>query len=245
MKCVEIIHVNGVAFSVEKEACDALSTYVHALEVYFKNKPGGEEVISDIEARIGELFVGRPGGARAVVTPGDVAQVIAMLGTVEDIAGESDSGDTPGRAERPLKRLYRDVERRLVGGVCAGISRWTGIHVGVIRLLFVIAIFFWGFSCLVYLALYVITPPARKTVKKLEMLGKPVNVNTIAGSVNGSGAFTGRTRGGVGDLLVDVVREKSRHFCLVKDEVAKQLSEGNTTLSVIARTIKMLAIDTN
>jgi hypothetical protein len=44
---------------------------------------------------------------------------------------------------------------------------------------------------------------------------------------------------------MEEVREKPRHFYLVKDKVPKQLSGRNIRLCVIARAIKMLEIDTN
>ncbi|MDR0766037.1 MAG: PspC domain-containing protein [Odoribacteraceae bacterium] len=189
MKCIKIIQVNGISFHVEEEACDSLSAYMEALKEYFNNEPGAGEIIADIEARIEELFAERPGGVDAVVTAGEVARVIETLGTVEDIAGSAPgagSGVASPPPERPFKRIYRDMDRRYIGGVCAGIAHWTGIPAGIIRLLFIVITPLWGFSLVVYLLLYVIIPPARGAAQKLEMTGQPVNIDTIARSVNES-----------------------------------------------------------
>ncbi|MDR2413379.1 MAG: PspC domain-containing protein, partial [Odoribacteraceae bacterium] len=189
MKCVKIIQINGVSLQIEDEACDRLSAYMESLEQYFSNEPGADEIIADIEARIEELFTERPGGIEAVVTAEEVARVIATLGTVEDFAGNaagarSDAGEA--RQERSFKRIYRDTDNRYVGGVCAGIAHWTGIHATVIRLFFVLMTLLGGISVLLYLVLYIIIPPARNRAQKLEMTGQPVNINTIERSVKES-----------------------------------------------------------
>jgi phage shock protein PspC (stress-responsive transcriptional regulator) len=207
MKRVEIIHINGLAFSIEDEAYGRLSAYMDALDTYFKTEPGGEEIMADIEARISELFAERSGGIRAVVTSEDVSRVIAMLGTVEDIAGSAlDTDDLSSGSTRPkkqIKRLYRDPDRRYLGGVCAGIAHWTGIHVAIIRLLFVAAMLFWGFSCLIYLFLCMVIPLAKSTAQKLEMMGQPVNISTIAMSAKNS--FTASSiRQSINQFVIEV-----------------------------------------
>jgi phage shock protein PspC (stress-responsive transcriptional regulator) len=207
MKRVEIIHVNGITFSIDDDAYNTLSTYLKSLGDYFKN----EEIIADIETRVAELFSERPGGARAIVTASDVSRVMATLGTVADIAGNApDAGEippAPPRREGQAKRLYRDLDRRYLGGVCAGIACWTGVNVALLRLLFILLTLFWGLSCLVYLVLYMIIPPARSTAQKLEMRGQPVNISTIEKSVRESftsssiGQSLGRFTGDAGAML--------------------------------------------
>jgi phage shock protein PspC (stress-responsive transcriptional regulator) len=189
MKHVEIIHLNGIAFSIDDDAYDSLSAYMDALGNHFKNEPGGEEIIADIENRVAELFSERPGGVKAIVTSEEVARVMATLGTVEDIAGTAPDAESAPRPKGSPRRLYRDPDRRYLGGVCAGLANWTGITPLVIRLVFIAAVFFWGFALLVYLVLWLLVPLARTTAQKLEMHGQPVNINNIARSIKESSSY--------------------------------------------------------
>ncbi|MDR1415385.1 MAG: PspC domain-containing protein [Odoribacteraceae bacterium] len=167
MKRVEIIHVGGITFNMDDDAANSLATYMEALGNYFRNEPGGREIIADIEDRIAELFSARPGGASAVVTLQDVGQVIDTLGTVRDIIGDSpdapgntsdangnasdangNATDAPANApKRQRRRLYRDREERRLGGVCAGIAHYLGIGPVAVRLSFLVVAY--SIGCLI------------------------------------------------------------------------------------------------
>ncbi|MDR0714050.1 MAG: PspC domain-containing protein [Bacteroidales bacterium] len=184
MKRVENIHINGIVFNIEDDACAGLSAYIDALDKYFRHEQGGSEIMADIESRIAELFAERAGGTGQVVTAEDVANVIEVLGAIEDITGANGSAETaePPKQEKTVRRLYRDPDRRCIGGVCAGVSAWMGIHPAILRILFVLTFFLFfhsGISILVYVILWISMPIAKTTAQKLEMQGKPVNISNI------------------------------------------------------------------
>ncbi|MDR1274642.1 MAG: PspC domain-containing protein [Odoribacteraceae bacterium] len=189
MKRVEIIHVGGMTFSMDDDARERLASYVDALGNYFKNEQGGREIIADIENRIAELLAARPGGEKAVVTLPEVEQLIATLGTVEDITGDEPAHDDDEPAGRQPRRLYRDHDARYIGGLCAGIARWAGIRVLAVRLLFILPAACWHewpivfLSIGAYLVACLLVPVANTTARKLEMRGRPVNVSNIEKSV--------------------------------------------------------------
>ncbi len=56
---------------------------------------------------------------------------------------------------------YRDLENKMVGGVCAGLARQFGISVTAIRLAFIITTLAGGWGLLIYLALWIIMPPEK------------------------------------------------------------------------------------
>ena len=193
MKRVETIHINGIVFSIDDDAFGKLCAYLDALGKYFEQEPGGREIITDIEARISELFTERDGDSGKVVTMADVTKVIETLGTPEDIAGadtdnvsesETETGTVPPprpaqQPTKPPRRLYRDPDRRYLGGVCSGIAAWLGISALAVRLLFIFFTFFYGFALGIYFLLWIIVPKAKTTAQKLEMRGEPVNINNI------------------------------------------------------------------
>jgi phage shock protein PspC (stress-responsive transcriptional regulator) len=181
MKRVENIHINGIIFSIEDDAYAGLSAYIDALNKYFKHEQGGNEIMFDIESRIAELFTERPGGTGKVITAEDVLHVTEVLGAIEDITGTGDNSEASeqSKQEKTIRRLYRDLDRRCIGGVCAGISHWTGIHSAFFRILFVVLLPIIPISLLVYIILWISVPKAETTAQKLEMHGKPVNISNI------------------------------------------------------------------
>ena len=225
MKRVETININGINFSIDHDAYDKLGSYINALEKYFENEQGGNEIIFDIEARISELFAERNDGVESVITISDVTNVIETLGTPEDIAGaEQDSVSSSGSeksqasSSKPSKRLYRDPDKRYLGGVCSGLAAWLGVNPLVMRLIFVVITLFYGVSLAVYLILWIIIPKAKTTAQKLEMYGEPVTIGNIEKNVrknisdtsfqqsfrnflNEVGEFLGKTFGVIGRII--------------------------------------------
>ena len=204
MKRVETIHINGIVFSIEDDAFVKLGSYLDTLSKYFENEQGGREIITDIEARIAELFAEQDGSARQVITMTDVTKVIETLGTPEDIAGANtdfETGDVPPpqskqQPPKPSRRLYRDPDRRYLGGVCAGLSAWLGINPVILRLVFVLFVLLPfprfiiniygvhghglpGFFILIYCVLWIVIPKAKTTAQKLSMRGEPVTIGNI------------------------------------------------------------------
>lgn len=72
---------------------------------------------------------------------------------------------------RVKKRIYRDYSKRIVGGVCSGLSYYLGFDRVLIRLFFLVCVFVFGFTIPVYIILWVIIPKARTDEEKTEMVG--------------------------------------------------------------------------
>jgi phage shock protein C len=56
------------------------------------------------------------------------------------------------------RRLYRCRENRMVAGVAGGIAEYAGLDPSLVRLLWVISVFFWGAGILLYIAMAIIVP---------------------------------------------------------------------------------------
>lgn len=87
--------------------------------------------------------------------------------------------DLPEFNESGNKRLFRNEDEKMLGGVCAGAADYFGIDAVWIRLAFLIALFFYGSGVLLYLILWIIIPKAVTAAQKLQMKGEPVDVNNI------------------------------------------------------------------
>lgn len=93
----------------------------------------------------------------------------------------------PGRDDLPVdekvKKLFRNPDDRVIGGVAGGIAAYFGTDVTLIRLLFVLSIFLGGFGLLAYIVLWIITPEAKTLTDKMQMQGEPVTLANIETSV--------------------------------------------------------------
>lgn len=61
-----------------------------------------------------------------------------------------------------MKKLHLSEKNKMIFGVCEGLSASTGIDVRLIRLAFIISIFFGGTGILIYLILFAILPKGLK-----------------------------------------------------------------------------------
>lgn len=178
MKEITRIHVAKIAYDIELDAKKAIQQYINALERYTDDR----EVLEDIEIRITELLAERgvqPGG---IITEDDVAGVRERLGEPTEFAPEeaNDSRSGARELEESGKRMYRDVESGLVGGVLAGMARYFGVDPVWVRLIFlVLLVASFGTAFIVYVILWLIIPPARTAADKLRMSGQSVTLASI------------------------------------------------------------------
>ena len=77
------------------------------------------------------------------------------------------------------KILYRDKENGVIGGVAKGLSNYLKIDANIIRVVFVVSLFFGGAGLLFYLLLWVFTKEAKTIGEKMNMSGFNVNLSNI------------------------------------------------------------------
>lgn len=176
MKEITRIHIAKVAYDIELDAKKDIQKYINALEQYAEE----QEILDDIEIRITELLAERGVSAGGVITKGDVAAVRERLGEPSDFApddagsvGMVEVGDSP-------RRLYRDRDSAVLGGVLAGMARFFRIDPIWVRLGFlVLLIGSGGTAAVLYLVLWLAVPPAKTSAEKLQMRGQPVTLPNI------------------------------------------------------------------
>ena len=136
MNKVQQINLGGVPFTIDEDALEHLTRYLDTIHAHFRQSDGYEEITQDIEARMAELF--QEGmGQRQIVTLKDVRDAIVIMGTPEDFGAEpideTLSEEGPERAHRRThdyrtgRRLFRNPEDEVIGGVCSGIAAYFGI----------------------------------------------------------------------------------------------------------------------
>ena len=180
MKVTVNINLGGYAFNIDEDAYERLRQYMKSLEKEFSVETSAAEIMSDIEGRIAELFKMRLNNFKQVINMKDVEEVMAILGSPELISGTGTSDEPPPRSQR---RIYRDPDRRFIGGVCAGISAYLDWDPLIMRIIFAVLVLPGGFGLALYLILWIVLPEAKTTAQKLEMRGDPVTAGNIRDSV--------------------------------------------------------------
>ena len=183
MKITVSINLGGYSFNIDEDAYDELRRYMKNLEIHFAAEDNSAEILSDIEARIAELLRSKLTVYKQVISIGDIKEVIAVLGTPEDFddngtSSMRDKFSTPG-----YHRMYRDPDKRIIGGVCAGMGAYWEIDPWIIRVILLALAFAGGLGLLTYLILWIVLPEAKTTAQKIEMKGEPVNIQNIKDSV--------------------------------------------------------------
>lgn len=178
MKKTNNISLGKCVFCIEEDAVVKLQQYIKTLEDHYLKEEGGQEIMNDIEVRLAELFTGyQKTNNREYIVMDDVQNAIKIMGTPNDIIDE-EVKEEPKKSK--TRKLYRDVDQRIIAGVAAGLAQWLDIPITVIRILFLLLFFLGGGSVLLYIICWIIIPPATSSTQKLEMQGESVNISNIA-----------------------------------------------------------------
>ncbi len=79
-------------------------------------------------------------------------------------AGAAPSSAPPPIYAAPAKRLMRSSRDKKIGGVCAGLAEYFDLDPTLVRVLWLLAIFFAGTGFLVYMVLWIVLPLAPANV---------------------------------------------------------------------------------
>ena len=186
MKKTLTVNLGGTVFHIDEDAYRLLDNYLSNLKIHFRKEAGADEIIDDIERRISELFAEKLTAGSQVITITDVEEVIARMGKPEDMEAENDSEPSVGNATRTTRhrRLYRNPDDKLLGGVISGMAAYLGWDVTLLRLLLLVVLIC-GVGTLipVYIVCWLVIPEARTAAEKLSMRGEAVTVENIGKTV--------------------------------------------------------------
>ena len=173
MKQMYSIDLAGMLFHITHDAYDGLKEYLASIEEQFHQNEG-KEIIQEIETRLAELFSDKINEQKQVITIKDVKEAIEIIGKPEDFSGE-EKDNNEHKSKNSGKRLYRNPDNKVFGGVCSGLGAYFNIDVILIRLVFILFTLVFASGLLIYLILWIVTPEARTNRQKREMYGKKFN----------------------------------------------------------------------
>lgn len=173
------VNIGYRLFNIDEDAYEMLQKYLDRVRQRL-SADESDEVIRDIEIRVAELLSERLGASKEVIVVEDISFVISELGEPEQIEDFSDEESGQKEESRHERRLYRDEDNRILGGVCAGLAEFFEVDSLWVRIAFVVLFLIGGSGFLIYLILWLVVPAARTTADKLRMKGKKVNVNNLS-----------------------------------------------------------------
>lgn len=234
MKKTISINISGILFHIEEDGYDTLRKYLDAINKHFSTYKDNQEIISDIENRIAEIFLSNLKNNKQVITAENVNKLIEKMGTIEDFtaveeekeetqAGESDSTTEdfykyvapPGSETGGYKKLKRFENKKIIGGVCAGIAGYFSIDPLWTRLIAILLLFsgnlnlrlfdfipfedfrfnlsFGFFAIIAYIVLWIILPVSYEMMEdaKIKKLFRNPDDKVLGGVASGLGAYFG------------------------------------------------------
>ena len=220
-----------MVFNIEEDAYDKLNNYLQSIKHYFSSYEGNQEIVSDIEARIAEKFwTNQKSDSQPVISLDGVNDLIKSMGTVsdfeaiqeeEDLRNSSqsatDSSQSTASSVPPIsgdsgskttstepKRLYRDVKRKALGGVLAGLAHYFNIDVVWVRIIFLLLFLglppisddlgpLSGFVFLAYFVCWIVFPPNANLDedKKIKKFYRDNDNKVLGGVCSGLAAYFG------------------------------------------------------
>jgi phage shock protein PspC (stress-responsive transcriptional regulator) len=182
-----IINISGVIFHIEEDAYEILKNYINEIKAHFASFKDNYEIITDIEDRIAEMFSELLAKeSKQVIVQEDVSLVISKMGTPSDFGDEAadDFQQPENNGYETIKRkLFRDTDDRILGGVCSGSAHYFGIEPVWFRVLFAVLFFVFGTGLFAYILLWLIIPKAKTRTDKMEMRGEKINLQAFQKNV--------------------------------------------------------------
>ncbi|MFM6975263.1 MAG: PspC domain-containing protein [Sphingobacteriaceae bacterium] len=175
-----IININGIVFHIEEDAYEVLIKYMNEVKQHFGNSADSYEIVNDIENRLAEMFSEKLAElGKEVIVLADVAEVTAQMGKPSDFEQEEEEVYEPSAARRTERKLFRDTDDRIIGGVCAGIGHYFDVEPRWIRIFTLLFILLGGSGFFLYVVLWIVMPKASSRADKMAMKGEAPNLQNF------------------------------------------------------------------
>ncbi len=187
------INISGRVIPIEEDAYRHLNDYLTSLAKHFSGEQGKDEIIQDIENRIAELFTTRLDNGAPAIDREDVMKVVETLGRASDfnedeyvhttttatLPGPYTGGGSHSTNDHYTRRLFRNPNDKMLGGVCSGVANYFGIDPVIVRLVFAILFLTAGIGIIAYILAWIIIPVAKTKEDMAHMTGKPMDFDTF------------------------------------------------------------------
>ncbi len=178
------VSLAGMLFHLEESAYYKIKKYLKHVRNSLDNTSDTDEIMNEIEARIAELLSQKQAHPQQVIDEKSIDEIIEIIGKPEDFE-EEQVENTKHTKTGISKKLFRDFDKHVIGGVAAGFAHYVGMDITLMRIIFIILLFVsHGSFILLYLLLWIIIPKAVTASDKLKMRGEKVNIDNIVEQVS-------------------------------------------------------------
>jgi phage shock protein PspC (stress-responsive transcriptional regulator) len=235
MKKTISINISGILFHIEEDGYDTLRKYLDAINRHFSSYKDNQEIISDIENRIAEIFLSNLKNNKQVITAENVDKLIEKMGTIADFTAVEEKDEPanekpemqdedfykyvtpPGSETGGYKKLKRLENKKILGGVCAGIASYLAVDPLWTRLIAILLLFsgnlnlkfgifdilpfdnfrfnlgFGFFAIVAYIVLWIILPVSYEMMEdsKIKKLFRNPDDKVLGGVSSGLAAYFG------------------------------------------------------
>ncbi|MCH5231206.1 MAG: PspC domain-containing protein [Muribaculaceae bacterium] len=215
MKRTININLAGYPFTIDEDAYSLLKDYLDTIRYAFETSDDTGEIANDIEARISEILIEANDSSVRIITLEEISDVIERIGRPtdfidvetsdtndpgsEEAVGER-AGDTRSSATPPpynpnrysgnsftRKRMFRDPQNAMLGGVCSGLAYYFNIDVTILRLITILLFFLSAtIVAVAYIILWIVLPVASTPLQRMQMMGEDTTVENIGRNVTGN-----------------------------------------------------------
>lgn len=186
MKKVIEVSIGSINFSVEDDAYIRLKNYMDRFRSTIADPAEAKEIMEDVEARVAEIFQREMKYSNQVIDANMVQVVIDQLGELEVTTTREQQSQSQQASQTANegyqigdKRLFRDTENKMLGGVCSGLGAYFDIDPTLARILLVIAFFTFSAGFWVYIIMWMVMPQAKTIPDKLAMHGYATTAENI------------------------------------------------------------------
>jgi len=157
------INIGGTVFNIDEDGFELLNKYLESIKLYFSKIDKEGDIISDIEQRIAENFLSKLSNKNNSISLLDVKNIIKIMGTLDDFKeiydDENYEEETSSSDDKDSKKLYRNINDKVIAGVASGMSNYFQVDPIIVRITFIALLSAGGFGLLVYIIFWIGIPP--------------------------------------------------------------------------------------
>ena len=195
------VNIFGTLYPIDEDAYELLQKYNDNMRRYYSQREGGDEIADDVEHRVAELLSELRANGTEAITIEHIKEIIDRIGDPQAMDdGDSENTETGQNVKNnaygnPVnqninetpevapsnRKLFRDPEDKIVGGVMSGISHYFGLNEPLLLRLAMVLLLIASLTTfgIIYLVAWILIPEAITPEDRLRMYGKPVSAKAI------------------------------------------------------------------
>ena len=165
--------IGSTNFIIDEDAYARLDAYLSSFRAKLQAGADTQEVMNDLENRIAELILSKTGSEKRVVDIVIIDDIISSIGMPDGSSfhTQNSTSNSSNSSEPLVHKFFRDPDHRSIGGVCSGLAAYFNFDVTLVRVAFILLLFFGSTGLWIYIVLWIIAPSAKTPTEKCQLRG--------------------------------------------------------------------------